>query len=247
MLAGALVGGGGEADAEEADCVSVCDPLHHHHHCYHLAPPPLPPPLSSSGTTATTTTTTTTTTATPCPTHNLHTTTTAPLYVAQVVFRSLHRLLADTASSEFLFAVDFWGDESVYRAAIAPSLAALETGLTAALQARTHLHHPLHRAWVWCGVSCTARFECFFIKHPTNVAALSWSTTPHSFWCPHIPPPFPFPPLQSVHDVLTVLLMVRLNAQLRALMAARRLPCLDDYYDRVSLLLWPRAKVRVTS
>jgi hypothetical protein len=53
-----------------------------------------------------------------------------------------------------------------------------------------------------------------------------------------------FVPLQEQHDLLCVLLMIRLNAEHRALMVARRVPCLDDYLDRVNLLLWPRFKVR---
>lgn len=55
-----------------------------------------------------------------------------------------------------------------------------------------------------------------------------------------MPPP---PHLQEQHDLLCVLLMIRLNAEHRALMVARRVPCLDDYLDRVNLLLWPRFKV----
>lgn len=49
--------------------------------------------------------------------------------------------------------------------------------------------------------------------------------------------------LQEQHDLLCVLLMIRLNAEHRALMVQRRVPCLDDYLDRVNLLLWPRFKV----
>lgn len=49
--------------------------------------------------------------------------------------------------------------------------------------------------------------------------------------------------LQEQHDLLCVLLMIRLNAEHRTLMVARRVPCLDDYLDRVNLLLWPRFKV----
>jgi hypothetical protein len=40
-----------------------------------------------------------------------------------------------------------------------------------------------------------------------------------------------------------VLLMIRINAEHRRLMSKRRVPCLDDYLDRVNLLLWPRFKV----
>jgi len=47
--------------------------------------------------------------------------------------------------------------------------------------------------------------------------------------------------------VLCILLMIRLNAEHRALMAKRRVPCLDDYLDRINLLLWPRFKVGQTA
>lgn len=48
---------------------------------------------------------------------------------------------------------------------------------------------------------------------------------------------------QNQHDVLCVLLMIRLNSEHRSLMARRRVPCLDDYLDRLNLALWPRFKV----
>jgi hypothetical protein len=37
--------------------------------------------------------------------------------------------------------------------------------------------------------------------------------------------------------------MIRLNSEHRSLMARRRVPCLDDYLDRINLVLWPRFKV----
>lgn len=40
-----------------------------------------------------------------------------------------------------------------------------------------------------------------------------------------------------------LLLMIRINYQHRLLMNKRRIPCLDDYLDRVNLQLWPRFKV----
>lgn len=49
--------------------------------------------------------------------------------------------------------------------------------------------------------------------------------------------------LQEQYDAVGVLLMIRINAELRRLMSRRRVPCLDDYLDRVNLLLWPRFKV----
>ena len=40
-----------------------------------------------------------------------------------------------------------------------------------------------------------------------------------------------------------MLLMIRINHDHRRIMAKRRVPCLDDYLDRVYMLLWPRFKV----
>ena len=99
----------------------------------------------------------------------------------EAVFRSVGRLLADAASAEYLFCLDFWGDEPLAREVIAPAVAAVEADLAERLQQQ--------------------------------------------------------------HDPIAVLLMTRLNAELRRLMARRRVPVLDDHLDRVSLLLWPRFKV----
>jgi hypothetical protein len=100
-----------------------------------------------------------------------------------VIFRNVHKLLVDTASSEFLFCLDFWEDEAVFKELFGPVVGVVEADLSTQLQEQT--------------------------------------------------------------DLLCVLLMIRLNAEHRALMVARRVPCLDDYLDRVNLLLWPRFKVCV--
>jgi vacuolar protein sorting-associated protein 52 len=46
-----------------------------------------------------------------------------------------------------------------------------------------------------------------------------------------------------MYDMVGLLLMIRINYQHRLLMNKRRIPCLDDYLDRVNLQLWPRFKV----
>ena len=43
---------------------------------------------------------------------------------------------------------------------------------------------------------------------------------------------------------MALLLMIRMNYHHQLIMNRRRIPCLDDYLDRVNLLLWPRFKVR---
>ena len=52
----------------------------------------------------------------------------------QVLFRSLHRLLMDTAAHEYLFCLELWGEEGPYRELFSPILSFVETSLAAALQ-----------------------------------------------------------------------------------------------------------------
>jgi len=49
--------------------------------------------------------------------------------------------------------------------------------------------------------------------------------------------------LQECYDLVALLLMIRMNYHHQLIMNKRRIPCLDDYLDRVNLLLWPRFKV----
>ena len=48
---------------------------------------------------------------------------------------------------------------------------------------------------------------------------------------------------QECYDLVALLLMIRMNYHHQLIMNKRRIPCLDDYLDRVNLLLWPRFKV----
>lgn len=50
--------------------------------------------------------------------------------------------------------------------------------------------------------------------------------------------------LQETWDILCLLLMIRINYHHQLIMNKRRIPCLDDYLDRINLTLWPRFKVR---
>ncbi len=49
--------------------------------------------------------------------------------------------------------------------------------------------------------------------------------------------------LQETYDLVGLLLIIRINYHHQLIMNKRRIPCLDDYLDRVNLLLWPRFKV----
>lgn len=48
--------------------------------------------------------------------------------------------------------------------------------------------------------------------------------------------------LFTCYDALGLLLMIRVTYAQRLVMEKRRIPCLDAYFDRVALLLWPRFK-----
>lgn len=45
-------------------------------------------------------------------------------------------------------------------------------------------------------------------------------------------------------DLICLLLMIRINYHHQLIMTKRRIPCLDDYFDRVTLMVWPRLKVQ---
>lgn len=49
--------------------------------------------------------------------------------------------------------------------------------------------------------------------------------------------------MQETWDILCLLLMIRINYHHQLIMNKRRIPCLDDYLDRINLALWPRFKV----
>jgi hypothetical protein len=48
--------------------------------------------------------------------------------------------------------------------------------------------------------------------------------------------------LLTCHDSITVLILLRLVAQHNALMQRRRVHCLDAFFDRVNMLMWPKFK-----
>lgn len=53
--------------------------------------------------------------------------------------------------------------------------------------------------------------------------------------------------MQETWDILCLLLMIRINYHHQLIMNKRRIPCLDDYLDRINLTLWPRFKVCSTA
>jgi len=53
--------------------------------------------------------------------------------------------------------------------------------------------------------------------------------------------------VQETWDILCLLVMIRINYHHQLIMNKRRIPCLDDYLDRINLTLWPRFKVPAPS
>ena len=53
---------------------------------------------------------------------------------AQVLFRSVNKLLMDTATSEYLFCADFFGEDAVFHELFGPTLAAVEAHLSSTVQ-----------------------------------------------------------------------------------------------------------------
>ena len=48
--------------------------------------------------------------------------------------------------------------------------------------------------------------------------------------------------LASSYDMLGLLLMIKVSHSQRLVMQRRRIPVLDTFFDRVSILLWPKFK-----
>lgn len=55
-------------------------------------------------------------------------------HILQVLFRSVNKLLMDTSTSEYLFCIDFFQEDSIYHELIAPTLSVIEAALAAQLQ-----------------------------------------------------------------------------------------------------------------
>lgn len=104
-------------------------------------------------------------------------------YAYEVLFRSLQQHLMNTATSEYLFAIDF------------------------------------------------------FSKHPRDLFVQIFAKT--LSLCLENLENFLF----TCHDAIGLLLMIRITHAQRYVMQKRRIPCLDSYFDRVIMLLWPRFKI----
>ncbi|CAM6121999.1 unnamed protein product [Calypogeia fissa] len=99
----------------------------------------------------------------------------------EVLFRSLHKLLMDTATSEYLFCSSFFGEDAIfYDIFVGPFVVINE-----------HLNIVL----------------------------------PNSF------------------DAIGLMLTIRLTYHHQLVMSRRRVPCLDSYFDKLNLLIWPRFKL----
>ena len=56
----------------------------------------------------------------------------------QLLFRSVNKLLMDTATSEYLFCSDFFQEAAVFHDLFAPTLQVVESALAATLPVSTH-------------------------------------------------------------------------------------------------------------
>lgn len=102
-------------------------------------------------------------------------------YPYEALFRSSHKLLMDTATSEYLFCQEFWqGDPVIFREIFSAPISVLESAVT-------------------------------------------------NF-------------VPTCNDAIGLLLCIRITHEHHLIMSRRRVPCLDSYFDKLNLLLWPRFK-----
>ncbi|RCV42396.1 hypothetical protein SETIT_9G213400v2 [Setaria italica] len=102
-------------------------------------------------------------------------------YPYEVIFRSLQKLLMDTASSEYLFIEAFFGEESLFYQVFEGPFAVIDQHLDLTLP--------------------------------------------------------------NCHDALCLMLMICITRKHQLVMSNRRLPCLENYFDKAIMYLWPRFKV----
>ncbi|KAH9547824.1 hypothetical protein CY35_11G056300 [Sphagnum magellanicum] len=102
-------------------------------------------------------------------------------YPYEVLFRNLHKLLMDTATSEYLFCSSFFGEDAIFNEIFAGPFAVIEEHMTAVMP--------------------------------------------------------------NCYDAIGLLLMIHLTYQHQLIMSKRRVPCLDSYFDKLNLVLWPRFKM----
>jgi hypothetical protein len=87
----------------------------------------------------------------------------------EVIFRNVHKLLMDTATSEFYFCLDFFEDEAVFKDLFAPIIAVVEHDLVAAAQVQPAAP-PL-----CCWLRCSGRWcvHAHAVVTHTHIAAYS--------------------------------------------------------------------------
>ncbi|EFJ12526.1 hypothetical protein SELMODRAFT_446594 [Selaginella moellendorffii] len=98
----------------------------------------------------------------------------------EVLFRSLHKLLMDTATSEYLFCCNFFGEDAIFSEIFTGPFSVIEDHMNAVL------------------INC--------------------------------------------YDAIGLKLMIRITYQHQLIMSRRRVPCLDAYFDKLNILIWPRFK-----
>lgn len=120
----------------------------------------------------------------------------------------------DTATAEYLFCCDFFQEDTIFTELFAATLSVVESAMAASLQVRSS---PVSA----CQHTCEQTHYCGGM-HAADTALVC---------------------KQDTYDLVGLLLMIRVNYHHQLVMNKRRIPCLDDYLDRVNLLLWPRFKV----
>lgn len=102
-------------------------------------------------------------------------------YPYEVIFRSLQKLLMDTASSEYLFMESFFGEESLFYQVFEGPFAVIDQHLDITLP--------------------------------------------------------------NCHDAVCLMLIICITRKHQLVMCNRQLSCLDNYFDKALMYLWPRFKV----
>ncbi|KAG6422134.1 hypothetical protein SASPL_118697 [Salvia splendens] len=138
-------------------------------------------------------------------------------YPYEVLFRSLQKLLMDTATSEYLFCDEFFGEESMFYDIFAGPFLVIDE----------HMNTILPNCFDAIGLMLMIRI---IYQHQVKyeVIGSSYLSSVQVLQHPHSDS-FKFMYLNFSYAYL--------------IMSRRRIPCLDSYLDKVNISLWPRFKM----
>ncbi|KAG6425201.1 hypothetical protein SASPL_115627 [Salvia splendens] len=149
-------------------------------------------------------------------------------YPYEVLFRSLQKLLMDTATSEYLFCDEFFGEESMFYDIFAGPFLVIDEHMNTILpncfdaiglmlMIRIIYQHQVKYEVIGSSYLSSVQVLQYNLDDVGGFEMLYWGYNDCGIYCGYI--------------------------TIQLIMSRRRIPCLDSYLDKVNISLWPRFKI----